>query len=295
VKPYRLASIDATTLKVTRAYPGGPLFPYSLQAAPKSLAAGEGAVWVPTVSGITAYDPSTRKAHRIPLSETPGEVALGYGAVWVTEPLSTGGGNLVRIDPATKEPKLIPLKDRPGYIAIGARAVWIASEGSLVAVDPLTRKVEHRFPLPVSSSLIHPGSVAVGGGAVWVADYLQNRVLEVNPKTGAFKPLELTQTPDYLLASAGAIWILSRDARTIEKIPYDNQVEWGPHGLPHYPFGFAAGAGAIWVANGSEVDKIDPITHAVRRVHVKAGLRLLRAIAFDQKTKTVWVAAGYPG
>src|SRR5207253_10590165 len=40
VKPYRLASIDATTLKVTRAYPGGPLFPYSLQAAPKSLAVG---------------------------------------------------------------------------------------------------------------------------------------------------------------------------------------------------------------------------------------------------------------
>lgn len=91
-------------------------------------------------------------------------IAVGAGAVWVTDPQS---GLLWRIDPGPL-PIPQPIRLAPGAsdVAYGAGAIWVANgiTGTVSRVDPRTNQVTQTIAVGNT-----PGRLIAGDGGVWVA------------------------------------------------------------------------------------------------------------------------------
>jgi streptogramin lyase len=96
-------------------------------------------------------------------SSLSGSIALGAGAVWLTDP---NEGELWRIDlTPTPVARTIPLAPGVSDVAYGADAVWVANAqtGTVSRVDPRTNSVTET--ITVGNTL---GRLTIGGGGVWV-------------------------------------------------------------------------------------------------------------------------------
>jgi serine/threonine-protein kinase len=135
-----------------------------LPAAPRLVAAGEGALWA--VGGRTLWRldaGSKRIVARVHLSFTPQAIDAGDGGVWLVD---RSADLIVRIDPATNRPSAtLHVGHRPVAVAAGADAVWVANraDGTLSEIDP--RRNALRRTIRVGPA---PVDVVAGLGAVWV-------------------------------------------------------------------------------------------------------------------------------
>ena len=96
---------------------------------PRSVAAGEGAVWIsaPLDDRVVRIDPETNAiTSTIPTGRGTSGVAAGAGSVWVT---STIDGTVSRIDPRTAEVvDEIDVGGRPREVVVGAGGVWLTAD-----------------------------------------------------------------------------------------------------------------------------------------------------------------------
>lgn len=135
-----------------------------LPAAPRLVAAGEGAVWA--VGGRTLWrvDPrALRVVATIRLPFAPGAIDAGSGGVWLAD---RSGDAVVRIDAASGRPtRRIKVGDAPTAIAVGADAVWIANrgDGTVSRIDPRRNAVGKTIRVGAE-----PIDLVAGLGAVWV-------------------------------------------------------------------------------------------------------------------------------
>ena len=157
---------------------------------PRSVAAGEGSVWVvgigfgevfgqkPGVGGgvLVRIDRDTEAGTAIPLGAPPQDVAVGEGFAWAVGSLPFNNDVLVldRIDPLnnTVAQAEVPLNtensEKAGTLAAGEGFVWLTGHtDSLKRIDPRTLAVEN-VELDLDSSGREPTRVAVGHGSVWV-------------------------------------------------------------------------------------------------------------------------------
>ena len=109
------------------------------------MAQGEGAVWVIGDAAdrrLWRIDPLRHRiTATIALGFPPGGVAVGNGAVWVTDEL---GDRVVRIDPATNRAAAeIPVGRGALGITTGAGSVWVADavDHTVTRIDPITNRV----------------------------------------------------------------------------------------------------------------------------------------------------------
>ena len=157
-----MAFIDAQSGRLVGDVPAGPSVGF--------VRAGLGSVWEMEDSGVLLQiDPRTRHVtDSIAVGVNPGDVAVGAGAVWITDKNSQ---TLLRISPQYGEITRIPLPaqglSRPGVgggVAIGAGSVWVAEGLSRIArIDPASGRVESTVSVPDARE------VAFGDGAIWVA------------------------------------------------------------------------------------------------------------------------------
>jgi len=147
----RLGDIDATVENVTG----------------NTIGAGDGAIWVVNVDRtVSRIDPATNTVTRTieVAAEGLAAVAVGAGAVWITDPVA---GVVWRIDPgeARVVQKTIPLEYGVVGISFGEGSVWVANplEGTVSRIDPSTDRVV--ATLNVGNA---PSNVAIGGGSVWM-------------------------------------------------------------------------------------------------------------------------------
>ena len=241
-----VSAVDPRTRRVTRTIPAG-LFP-------SDLAASRDAVWV--VDGRRrllvriqpAYGRVTGRLRlpngdrdRVPRSDRfefdPTSVAVGAGAVWVTD----GSARVLRIDPSTlRRTASIRTPGAAAGVAAGAGAVWaIAAPASVLRIDPRTNQVTDRIRLVSRSGpdVPYPIAVAAGGGFVWVLAGNTATVTKIDPQT------------------AGVVGTTRVG------------VDRGPSAL-------AAGADATWVANADgSLSRIDAATGELRSIPVGRGLR----------------------
>jgi streptogramin lyase len=145
-----------------------PLSAASYRESLPGLAQGEGAVWVIGDAAdrrLWRIDPGRRRiAATIPLAFPPGGLAVGGGAVWVTDEL---GDRLVRVDPETNRiVRSIPVGRGASGVAVGPGGVWVTGtiDHTVTRVDPATNRVVATIPVAAS-----PRAVAGGEGSVWVA------------------------------------------------------------------------------------------------------------------------------
>jgi streptogramin lyase len=98
---------------------------------PRTVAAGEGGVWVtaPLDDRVLQIDPETNAiTATIPTGRGTSGVAAGAGSVWVT---STIDGTVSRIDPGSAEVvDQTKVGGRPREVAVGAGGVWVTADAS---------------------------------------------------------------------------------------------------------------------------------------------------------------------
>jgi YVTN family beta-propeller protein len=159
----RVTKVDAETLRVVARL--------TVTAVPISVAATPRAVWIAGFDAashggvLLRVDPRRLVVtETIPLPGIPGDVAVGYGAIWVT---INSADALWRVDPTTGSVvRTIEVGAGPVAVALGEGSVWIADakDGTISRLDPDTNRV---------GATIHiggtPRDVAVTDGRVWVA------------------------------------------------------------------------------------------------------------------------------
>jgi YVTN family beta-propeller protein len=122
--------IDRRMWRLDR-WSGRILATIELPFIPRTVAAGEGGLWVtaPLDDRVLRIDPETNAiTATIPTGRGTSGVAAGAGSVWVT---STIDGTVSRIDPGSAEVvDQIEVGGRPREVAVGAGGVWVTADAS---------------------------------------------------------------------------------------------------------------------------------------------------------------------
>ena len=212
-----------------------------LPGTPVAIAVGDGSIWVSTTKGRTCallrIDPRTRavKALALPgLDEVPNWIAVGAGAVWLTD-VATGSptgstaisgvphSRLFRIDPKTMRitgSRPISCIQGACALAIGPGFVWVvANPGAgpfrLLRVDPRTLRVIGvvRTSRSVLDAVFHTGTGFAGldGNTVW---YVGDGAVRVDTRTSRIvAKIHLLDHPNFfdfpsaIVTGGGSVWI----------------------------------------------------------------------------------------
>ncbi len=187
---------------------------------------------------------------------------------------------LKRLDPRTgEEEATITLEgffaETPD-VAVGAGSLWVSSaEGAadaVLKVDPETRRVVDRLPVPTESTT----SLAFGHGSVWVASSGRDTLSRVDPRSGEVAAeIEVGRgAVDVAVdTDSGDVWVafgggsenkgLSRvdpeTGRVVAEVPIAANARYGG------AWNVAVGEGSAWAqsADGGELFKVDPATNEV--------------------------------
>ncbi len=174
---------------------------------PNAAAFGHGSLWVASarLAAVFRIDASSRRVRaRLDVGNNPTGIAVGAGAVWVTD---SNDNTLRRIVAAGDGvvTDTIPLGDGPAAIAAGEDAIWVANsrEGTVTRIDPATRAVEARIAVGR-----RPSGIAVGAGAVWVANSLSGTVSRIDRRTNRVaKTIEVGGMPRSVAVAGGRVWV----------------------------------------------------------------------------------------
>src|SRR5262245_24901417 len=119
--------IDRRMWRLDR-YSGRILATIKLPFIPRTVAAGEGGVWVtaPLDDRVLQIDPATNAiSATIPTGRGTSGIATGAGSVWVTNTIDR---TVSRIDPSSAQVvDQIDVGGRPREIAVGAGGVWVTA------------------------------------------------------------------------------------------------------------------------------------------------------------------------
>lgn len=218
-------------------------------------------------NSVAVVDPATSSiAAEIPVGGRPSGVAVGYGSVWV---VNSDDETLLRIDPRSRKVvRTIGLGAKPTDLAVGAGGVWILSDWTVRRVDPDINDVvaTHRLPRrPLFPWIL----IEADANSVWVCSCatLGGALSHIDPETNVVALLR--EGPVGVIAfGEGALWALTGyQLETIERI--DPRTKAVVETIPRTRVGeitgghsrhIAAGEGAVWVASGQTLWKLNPAT-----------------------------------
>ncbi|MDP9344024.1 MAG: hypothetical protein M3Q23_18415 [Actinomycetota bacterium] len=228
------------------------------------VAVEDGTVWVSGFGKLTRLDAGSGRV--VATVSTPGtedysQVAVGFGAVWVT----ADRGILYRVDPATDRVVLAIAVGGPIQgVDTGAGSVWVTriagEHGDLIRVDPATGRVVGR-PIKVGPG---PGAVLYAYGAVWVTNTSPPSVDRVDPTT---REVTDTRFTGLVAAGYGSLWAVSSGTSPSSSFVVRVDPMTGESiATVRVPRAEAAavGAGGVWVLAGprsSSPTLFHPIEH----------------------------------
>lgn len=198
-----VARINATTDGVVQRIPVGN--------GPVGIVYAAGAVWVANTADetVTRIDASTGQRSKRPLAIDATELAVGDGALWVTQ---REANHVVRIDPKSGSVvQSIQVGNGPTGIAFGDGSVWVANslDGTVSRISPVTNAVTATI-----STGDTPAGVALDGrGNVWVTNEYGGTLVRIDPTTNEpASPIDLGDQPQGIAAAGGDL-LVSVDAR----------------------------------------------------------------------------------
>jgi streptogramin lyase len=212
---------------------------------PYDVAIGAGAVWIPDHDGQRLFrfdleSHTLRKTRGLGLPAI--SVGFGLRSVW----LVLADGRLLRIDPATLRPtETIPdattaIEGSEPKLAFDAGSVWISSpaESTVARIDPTRGTVERQM-------LIGATGISAGAGAVWVADNGNTiwRFAGHRPQR-----IEVGPQPQDVAATSEGVWVADYGDQTLVRLdPRSRRVD-AKIKFRHHPVAVAAGGGVVAVA-----------------------------------------------
>jgi YVTN family beta-propeller protein len=167
----------------------------------------------------------------------------------------------------------IPVQGGPSGVAVGDGAVWVATWGAdrsrVVRIDPAANKVVATVAVPGG-----PAELAVGEGAVWVASFSGNSVTRIDPATDKVAAtIDVRRQPSDIAVAAGSVWVASALDDTVSRIDPDSDQVVATIPIPgqESAFSLAAAGGSIWVSGNYGLYRIDPAGNRVTPVDVCCG------------------------
>jgi YVTN family beta-propeller protein len=222
----------------------------------------------------------------VPVGATPTHVAVGEGAVWVT---NSDGGTVSRIDPQSRGVvQTITVGSGPSGIAVGGGAVWVSSLDGIVSwIDPSTNTVVKTIRVGNG-----PAGLAYANSSVWVANTGDDTISRIDAQRGVVRRT-LGIAADELAFGGGSLWASQRSANRVVRIDPATGAVIQPIAVGNGPAGLAFGDGAVWVANNLDgtVSRVNPATNAVGAV-IPVG-NGASAVVVDKTG--VWVSNQFAG
>jgi len=189
-----------------------------------AVVTGARAVWVGvrndrdddrSPESVVRIDPSTGEQRQIQILAGVQDLAVGEGAVWVTNRFSS---TVTRISVSTGRQATIAVGPEPKGIAVGEDAVWVAASGG----DEITRINPRTLGTRSIRLGAIPDRVTVGGGSVWVTAKEAGRLLRIDARTR--KVLERIDTgprPYALDITRGrAVWLTLLDDNGLQRVSF---------------------------------------------------------------------------
>ena len=236
----------------------------SVGRSPGEIAVGSGAVWVTNANDntVSRIDAASNDVRQtIEVGGGPAGVAVGGGAVWVANGLDA---TVSRIDPTTNDVvQTITVGNGPSGVAFGDGAVWVANsaDGTVSRIAPATGRVTKSFAAVVGAS-----GIAVGFRRIWIASPSSATVVALEPRSGrVVSRIGVGVEPDALASGAGAVWVANRADGTVSKIDPRVVAVTDTIKVGRGPDGVAVAKDSVWVANGSDgtLSRIDPVAGGV--------------------------------
>jgi YVTN family beta-propeller protein len=246
---------------------------------------------------VGVINPSTgRLATTFTAGASPGGVAVGDGATWVT---NTDAGTVSRINAGSNAlNQTYTVGGGPVGVAVGDGSVWVAngSDGTVSRINPASPSVAQTIQVGNG-----PVGVAYGDHAVWVANSVDGTISVIRPGLPGTNGKVLHTFPAIpgatgIVVAFNRVWVVSPSTgRVVSLDPDSGRIEDRiPVGVD--PAAIAAGDGAIWIANrdNGTVSKIVPgsPTQAYGGGVVSVGRG---AISIAAVPGSVWVANGAAG
>jgi streptogramin lyase len=188
------------------------------------VATGARAVWVgvrnhsledKSPESVVRIDPSTSEQRTIPIVRGVQDIAVGAGAVWVTNRFSS---TVTRIRTSDLRQDVVPVGRTPKGIAVGEGAVWVASAGDdeITRINPRSLQTRH---IPLRAI---PERVTVGGGSVWATAREAGRLIRIDPHTRkVVERIETGVRPFALDVTHGrAVWLTLLDDDGVQRVRF---------------------------------------------------------------------------
>jgi len=246
-------------------WPGNPLIAF-------------GSVWIPSsqTGVLTRLDPETGNVvAKIQAGDTRQPAATNYfdllavspNAVWYA---SDAGGFVARIDPATnKVVTALAVFGRPAGIAFGAGSVWVSLlDGSdVLRIDPVKDEITTRIDTGSSHGL------TFANGSVWVVSGSGARVFRIDPATNKVAQSVSISSDAHVIggyyeawfAASGSsgVWVANQQQNLITHLDTNGKVVAQiPLGIGFNPYSIVVDGNTTWVANTSNLVRIDATTNA---------------------------------
>lgn len=252
------------------------LHPLRIDKGGSVMGYGYGALWIASAGRLTRIDKVTGEMREILLrssGEACRTIAAGEGAVWVPD---CGSGTVDKVEPTGRKVAEIPAEmfSRDGSIAVGAGAVWVITAGdgerTLTRFKAADGEQEAEIALPFSGTC-----VLVAEGSVWVTAAGKGELFRLDPASNTLRSrLKLGGTPKALASADGSIFVFNEALGSIQRVdPASNQlVRTIKIGSPGYG-DIDVGGGSIWVSTAEiPLGEVDPRTNALSRVFRSDGL-----------------------
>jgi streptogramin lyase len=230
--------------------------------SPRAVAAGAGAVWFTTDTGmVLRVDPATdRLAASIPVGTRPGVITTGGDAVWVAD---ADAHQLVRVDPVTNavaaRVALGSEQECPSWLAADAASVWVVLYMlGVVRIDAATDSIAAQSSTSSQTTSCRPASLALAGDRVWVLDALTGALLALDPESLATISSSELGAGIWEIAGDGRnLWALEQTGGDLVRLDardgsITQRVETGARKARH----LVLGMGSVWFYDGEAIVRV---------------------------------------
>ena len=225
--------------------------------------------------------PAVVRRVRLPFSA--GGIAVGDGALYATE--QGGRPGVVRVSTATGKitarwavPARGARSSDPSGIAAGAGSVWLARGAQVVRIDARSGRVQHRFALPLTATLLQ-----FANGDLWAASSQNGLVEKIDPVANRIVArATLHGWLSAMTVAGGSVWVTAVPDDVVFRLDTDDASVQSSSPAATGAESLATAPGAVFVAGSNQ--------RALVRLDVASGRR--ETIALDGGPEMVRYHAG---
>jgi streptogramin lyase len=236
-----------------------------------------GSLWVPNsqTGSLLRINPTTGDVvakiqagdSRTPAANNPYDVVTASpNAIWYA---SDGGAFVARIDPATNSVvTALAVFSRPAGIAFGAGSIWVSLlDGSdVLRIDPVENEIVARIDTGPTRGL------TFANGSVWAVSGSGPAVFRIDPATNKVAPPISVRSDAHVIggyyevwfAAGGSsgVWVANQLQNVVTHLDTNGNVAAQiPLGIGFNPYSIAVDGNVAWVANNSNLVRIDAATN----------------------------------